>query len=423
VILLVEDSIIQKMSSGKPRFKQYDRDEAEEYSGFLLTNAPTAQDFIQQTSDPEAIRYLVEEHTIDIDVPGAGTRLKEAILTSETAPLDVKQTVAQRNTDLGDIIVPETVERNARAALSVGKPIVFYGPTGTGKTYFAKQLALETCIDYEVHTATPTWTPADITGSIQPEAEDGEITYHRRAGCVSRGIQEAEKYGDNYAVIIDEITRADISQVFGPLYTAIEDDQQVIFRDDEGDGLTLTDDLKLICTMNMSDRTVNELDNAITRRFAMIELSRYDDEDRASLFDDWISELEPDSDLNLDLSELHELFEAHHRGINEGTTTSSESGIMEFGPMHYIDVTKFLKHACIPNGPYAGEAPMAVGQAFATYVAPRLLNTASLPQINRLASHYESLDDQFSFDLSAPADLARRQAEAEEREMSVSAYE
>jgi 5-methylcytosine-specific restriction protein B len=412
------------MSAGKPSFQNYDREEAEEYSGFLLTNAATAKDFIERTTDPEAIRYLVDEHTIDIDVPGAGTRLKEAILTSETAPLEVKQTVAQRNRDLGDILVPETVERSARTALAVGKPIVFYGPTGTGKTYFAKQLGLETCVDYEVHTATPTWTPADITGSIQPETDDdGDITYRRQAGCVSRGIQEAERLGDNYAVIIDEITRADISQVFGPLYTAIEDDEQVIFRDDQGNGLTLTDELKLICTMNMSDRTVNELDNAITRRFAMIELSRYSDEARAELFDGWISELEAGPDRNLDTVELAELFERHHSGINEGTTTSSEGGIMEFGPMHYVDVTKFLKHACEPAGPYAGEASVAVGQAFATYVTPRLLNTASLPQINRIASHYETLDDQFRFDMSVPADLARRQADAEEREMGVSAYE
>ncbi|MFC7080280.1 AAA family ATPase [Halorussus caseinilyticus] len=323
---------------------------------------------------------------------------------------------------MGDILVPDTVKKNAKTAVSVGKPIVLYGPTGTGKTYFAKQLALETCIDYSIHTATPTWTPGDITGSIQPETEDGEIEYRRRAGCVSQGIEKADEYGDNWAVIVDEITRADISQVFGPLYTAIEDEDQVVFRNDDGESLTLDDDVKIICTMNMSDRTVNELDDAITRRFAMIELSRYGDDERASLFDRWIGGL--GSEVEIDRDELRRLFERHHRGINEGTTTSSGDAIMEFGPMHYEDVTKFLAHACASDGPYEGEQATAVGQAFATYVAPRLLNAAALPQINRLASHYETLDDQFeAFDLGPAVDLATRQAEAEEREMGVSAYE
>jgi len=174
--------------------------------------------------------------------------------------------------------------------------------------------------------------------------------------------------------------------------------------------------------MNMSDRTVNELDNAITRRFAMVELSRYGDDQRADLFDDWIGELGPDIDI--DHERLHGLFESHHDGVNNGTTTSGEGGIMEFGPMHYVDVTKFLKSACEKGGPYAGEEPTAVGQAFSTYIAPRLLNSASLPQINQLATHYETLDNQFeTFDLSPAIDLAAREAEAEEREMGVSAYE
>ncbi|APX00266.1 ATPase (plasmid) [Halobiforma lacisalsi AJ5] len=411
------------MSSEKPRWENYDREEAEKYSGFILGSASTATNFINKSSDPKALRYVVEELTVDRNVSGDNNEVRKALLTSTDTPFEVKQTVAQRNYNLGETLVPDTVKKNALTAIEVGKPIVLYGPTGTGKTYFAKQLALEACIDYSIHTATPTWTPADITGSIQPETDkDGDIKYRRQAGCVSQGIEKANEYQDNWGVIIDEITRADISQVFGPLYTAIEDEDQVIFRNDDGDPLTLTDDVKIICTMNMSDRTVNELDNAITRRFAMIELSRYGDEERASLFDRWIGEL--GSDVDIDRDKLQELFESHHQGINEGTTTSGEDGIMEFGPMHYEDVTQFLKHACGNGGPYTGEEDVAVGQAFATYIAPRLLNTAALPQINRLASHYETLDNQFeAFDLSPAMNLANQQAEAEEREMGVSAYE
>jgi 5-methylcytosine-specific restriction protein B len=422
VVLLWPPDIHQIMSSGKPKFENYDRKEAEEFSNIIVNNSTYATDFINRTTDPEAVRYLVSDLEVDVRVHGSGDEVKQAILTSTVAPFDVKQTVAQRNYNLGDPLVPDTVRKNALTAIKVGKPIVLYGPTGTGKTYFAKQLALETCLDYSIHTATPTWTPADITGSIQPEAEGGEIQYHRRAGCVSQGIQKANEYHDNWGVIIDEITRADISQVFGPLYTAIEDEEQVIFKDDDGTPLTLNDNVKIICTMNMSDRTVNELDNAITRRFAMIELSRYGDKERAELFDRWIGELS--SEVDIDSNELRSLFETHHRGINEGTTTSGEDGIMEFGPMHYRDVTQFLANACGDDGPYSGEEAIAVGQAFATYITPRLLNTAALPQINRLASHYETLNDQFeAFDLSPAVDLANRQAEAEEREMGVSAYE
>lgn len=406
------------MSSKQPAFENYDREEAEEFSAMISNGSTYANEFIHRTSDPDALSYIVDELEVDRESP----EVRENILTSPDTPFSIKQTVAQRNYSLGDTLVPETVEKNALTAIKVGKPIVLYGPTGTGKTYFAKQLALKACIDYSIHTATPTWTPADITGSIQPETEGGEIRYRRRAGCVSDGIQKANKYGDNWGVIIDEITRADISQVFGPLYTAIEDNDQVIFRNDEGESLTLNDDVKIICTMNMSDRTVNELDNAITRRFAMIELSRYDDEERKELFNIWIGKLGSKVDINSD--NLLKLFERHHQGVNEGVTTSGEDGIMEFGPMHYEDVTNFLKHACANDGPYSGQEDVAVGQAFATYIAPRLLNTAALPQINRLASHYNSLNDEFEeFDLTPAVDLANRQAEAEQRGMGVSAYE
>ncbi len=433
------------MSRPGQTYDALDEQGARDNIATIRSSDESARQFITQTEYPDAIRYLVEEEEVDRQFGGPGHDTREAILRSETTPFDVKQTVLDRDENynrdrdsLGDILVPDSVERNARTALAVGKPVVLYGPTGTGKTHFAKQLLAEECLDYELATATPTWTPGDITGNIQPEVDDGDVEYRREAGCVSRGIQRADDYGE-WGVLLDEITRADISQVFGPLYTAVEDDSQTIFVDGDGRDLRLTDDVKIVCTMNMSDRTVNELDDAITRRFAMIELREYDAESRRELYKTWMAaqpvfDITTDDsgfDISLDINyfqyeidDLIALFEAHHAGVNEGTTTDGDGPITEFGPMHYHDVIQFLGVACAEGGEYENEHARAVGEAFATYVAPRLLNTAALPQIERLADHYRTLDDEFSaFDLAPVVELVGRQADTERRGIAGGVYE
>ncbi|MEZ3145607.1 AAA family ATPase [Halobaculum sp. MBLA0143] len=426
------------MSNFRRRFEDYSREELESELDFVLGAAETVKRFVNETSDPSAVELLVEEEA-DKRYGRGPDSVRERILTADVTPFETKQKIFRRDADdLGETLVPDRVEQNARTALAVGKPVVLYGPTGTGKTHFAKQLLAEECLDYEIATATPTWTPGDITGSIQPELDDGDVEYRREPGCVSRGIQQAERYG-KWGVLLDEITRADISQVFGPLYTAVEDDSQTIFVDDEGRELSLTDDVKIVCTMNMSDRTVNELDDAITRRFAMIELREYDAESRKDLYRSWmvsesgfgVSETDSNivitnapSDFDFDDDDLLDLFEAHHVGINEGTTTDRDEPITEFGPMHYRDVIQFISVACADGGAYAGNYARAVGEAFATYVAPRLLNTAALPQIRRLAEHYTTLDEEHpAFDLSPAIELVERQAETEQRGIGSGAYE
>ena len=432
------------MSRREQTYDALDEEGAKDNISTIKSSDASAKQFVEQTTDPDAIRYLVEDEEIDRHFHGHNNDTREKILRSETTPFDVKQTVPDRDENynrdrdsLGTIRVPDRVERNARTALQVGKPVVLYGPTGTGKTHFAKQLLAEACLDYELATATPTWTPGDITGNIQPELDDGDVEYRREAGCVSRGIQQADRYGE-WGVLLDEITRADISQVFGPLYTAVEDDSQTIFVDGEGRDLQLTDDVNIVCTMNMSDRTVNELDDAITRRFAMIELRGYEEADRRKLYDDWLDaesvfegettvgsiDPTPESGFTPGRERLIDLFEAHHKGINEGGTTDEDTPITEFGPMHYRDVIQFVGVACGEGGAYEDNRARAVGEAFATYVVPRLLNTAALPQIERLADHYRTLDEAFSvFDLGPVVELVERQAETERRGIAGGAYE
>jgi len=398
----------------------YTLEDAKDEIGILRRVATDVVAAIENAEDEDLLEYLIEEEKLDVIHDGERGlgRVRQAVLESPIASDRLKRVVSLRGDETPEeILVPRDVERNAKVALEAGKPVVLYGPTGTGKTTFAKQLARETSIGYTLNTATPTWTPSDIIGGISPDHTGQSLSYRTKLGVVSEGVQRARRFDVEYGVILDEITRADISKIFGPLYTAIENPHQTIFETDEGETIELDERVNIICTMNMSDRTVNELDNAITRRFAMIELDEYTDEKRRQLFQTWI-DTHVKGHTDLDENDILGLFERDYEGINRGHGSTSQGAIMRFGPMHYRDVAIFLGVGCREGGEYEYDQEAAVGQAFQTYIVPRLLNSAAFPQIERIAEHYRTLDDEFEqFDLGPAAELAERELEQERRQM------
>ncbi|WP_010227344.1 AAA family ATPase [Gillisia marina] len=79
----------------------------------------------------------------------------------------------------------------------------------------------------------------------------------------------------NYVLIIDEINRANLSSVLGELIYALEYRGEAVDSMYEIDGnrkITLPPNLFIIGTMNTADRSVGQIDYAIRRRFAFVDV-------------------------------------------------------------------------------------------------------------------------------------------------------
>jgi 5-methylcytosine-specific restriction protein B len=162
-----------------------------------------------------------------------------------------------------------------RAVKRKGQAIL-YGPPGTGKTFVAEHLARHLLAGghgvRELVQFHPAYAYEDFILGIRPETTDhGQLTYEPREGRFLTFCKDAAERDDTSVLIIDEINRANLAQVFGELMYLLE------YRDREvelagGRRLRVPPNVVILGTMNTADRSIALMDYALRRRFAFLRL-------------------------------------------------------------------------------------------------------------------------------------------------------
>ena len=163
-----------------------------------------------------------------------------------------------------------------RAALKLGfAGVILSGPPGTGKSWYAKRLAFTLAGDpdavriVQFHAS---YQYEDFMVGFSPH-EDGGFELQRKTFALLCD-DAAERPSVKHVLLIDEISRCDVARVFGEALTYIEMDKRgQEFTLASGGAMRVPPNLVILATMNPWDKGVDELDIALERRFAQIDMT------------------------------------------------------------------------------------------------------------------------------------------------------
>lgn len=174
--------------------------------------------------------------------------------------------------------IPDTdpVQAAVKQALLDGYAgVILRGPPGTSKSYYAQEIALaitgsDSGASYFVQFH-PSYQYEDFIEGWTPDAKGGFLLQPK--GFLQLCARAAKYPERTHVLVIDEISRCDAARVFGEALTYLESTKRGMkFSLASGTQTFVPENLVLLGTMNPWDRGVDEMDVALLRRFAQIEM-------------------------------------------------------------------------------------------------------------------------------------------------------
>jgi hypothetical protein len=249
-------------------------------------SGPEQADIFKTWFKVEAIERLTPELRISDFEPAQGLSVEGSLLSAVTFgyayrrledPMEalVSYTLLERG------FLEQLVSALTRPMEAGGSPqIVLAGPPGTSKTWVAEAIARHITGDanrvrlVQFH---PNYSYEAFVEGLRPVAEGGGITFKQQHGALLRLVEDMRAAGEAnavsplYALVVDEMNRANLPRVFGELMYLFEYRDKTI-RLQYSEAFSLPANLRFIGTMNTADRSIRSIDIALRRRFDVFEL-------------------------------------------------------------------------------------------------------------------------------------------------------
>lgn len=227
----------------------------------LFTNdLPLNIDFSSEPISPNKIRELIGN-------PKQQTNWIESHIQEDQEYVQTIQTAKSKN--IYDISSTNITAEKVERLLDKEKQLILMGPPGTSKSYIAEQISKKYSSENVLHIQFhPQYTYQEFIGG--QILENG--TLKDKKGTFITFLDKAlHNSNEKYLVIIDELNRANVSQVFGELIQLLDRSESIkLTFNGKNKEYSLPQNLKIIGTMNTTDRTVGRLDFALKRRFYQV---------------------------------------------------------------------------------------------------------------------------------------------------------